>query len=258
MNIAVCFKYVIDEADITVNAADGSLKMERASRKISDYDRNAIEEGARWAKESGGTMTVVSAGSAAIKTGFKDALSRGADSAIYICNEAFENASSATIAKSLAAVLEKGGYNLIIFGEGSSDMYSQQVGPRVAELLGLPTVTFVNSITIDGNKLTAERKLEDEVEIICCELPAVVTILDTINKPKIPGMKQIIDAKKKPLHELTIEELGIAAEELRMLSAEESKVEGIVSDRKRIIFGGSPGEAAAELVNVVLSQGLIK
>lgn len=255
LSIATCFKYVIDELDIRADVASRTLKMDRVSRKISDFDRNAIEEGVIQAKASEGKLTVISAGNDTAKNGFKDALSRGGSDAIFVCDDALGDVSAAATAKVLAAVLRRGEYNLVLCGEGSSDMYSQQVGPRVAELLGYPVITYVNNLSVQGNQVVAERKLEDGIEVVSCPLPAVVTVLGDINKPKVPGMKQILDAKKKPIQELSLADLGIPAEEIAAYSMERSE-EASIMDRKQIMFDG-PG-AVAELVNALMSQGLIK
>ena len=254
LKIAVCFKYVLDEVDIKVDVATRTLKKERVAMKISDYDRNAIEEGVLRACEAGGTVTAISAGSETIRKGFKDALSRGADNGVFICDDTLADASAAESARVLSKAIEKGAYDLIIFGEGSSDMFCQQVGPRVAELLGYPVISYVNKLSVKDEYIKAERKLEDGIEIVSCKLPAVVTVSSDINTLRIPGMKQILAAKKKPLEELCLSDIDISREEILSYKTDSKEI-ATVMDRKKILYSGS--DAVTNLVNCLMSQGVI-
>jgi electron transfer flavoprotein beta subunit len=98
-------------------------------------------------------------------------------------------------------------YDLIICGEGSSDLYAQQVGPRLAEKLCIPCISFVQKFSIDKNQIVAERRVEEGVEVIAAPLPALVTVLPDINVPRIPGVKDTLMAGKKPTVTITKDEL---------------------------------------------------
>ena len=166
-NIAVCYKWVPDEQYIRVNSSDRSLDFSRTKYKISDYDRNSIEEACLLAeKHEGSKITAVTFGAAA-KNSLKDVLSRGPDQVVWSADAAATGADGYVTANMLAAMLKKlEGYDLILCGEGSADVYAQQVGPRLAALLGIPAVTFVREIRIDGNQVTAVRKLGNCTESV--------------------------------------------------------------------------------------------
>jgi electron transfer flavoprotein beta subunit len=105
-------------------------------------------------------------------------------------------------------------YDLIICGEGSSDLYAQQVGPRLAEKLCIPCISFVQKFSIDKNQIVAERRVEEGVEVIAAPLPALVTVLPDINVPRIPGVKDTLMAGKKPTVTITNDELPPVGETL--------------------------------------------
>lgn len=257
MRIVACYKYVWDEQDLRVNPETRALATDRAAWKISDYDRNAIEEAVRIKEEHAATVFALTAGPAAARVSLKDVLARGADEAYFIQEDGLSGAEPTLTAHILAhAVQEIGDCDLVLCGEGASDDYAQQVGPRLAVLLGWPVVTYVNKIGLAERRLTAERKLENATEIVEVELPVVVTVTGDINQPRIPGLKQIMSAGKKPMHTLTLADLGITPDQLRPRLINQS-VRGVVVDRKRQIFKGEPAEAVSRLVEALVKEGAI-
>lgn len=211
LKIAVCYKWVLDEADIVVDQENNALDIKRAKYKISEIDRNALTLGVDL-KTNDGILLGLTVGPN-VKSSVKDVLSRGADKAFFIESDELE---SSAAAKVLAAAIKKiGDIDLVICGEGSSDQYSQQVGPRIAALLDWNLVTYASDVKAEGNKLTAIRKLEDEVETIAVNVPAVLTVVSEINQPKVPGMKQILAARKKPSETVKIEELNMEKNALK-------------------------------------------
>jgi electron transfer flavoprotein beta subunit len=206
--IIACFKWVIDEAYIR-RGSSGNLDFSSVDYKISDYDRNAIEEAVRLKATHGGSVIAVTAGTPETTKGVKDALSRGADQACFITDAVFGNLEPSQTAAILAEVIRTRvvNYDLIICGEGSSDLYAQQVGPRLAEHLGIPCISFVQKIDIKEGQVLAERRVEEGIEVIAAPLPAVVTVLPEINVPRIPGVKDTLMASKKPVMTVGKEEL---------------------------------------------------
>lgn len=206
--IIACFKWVVDEAYIRRGGA-GDLDFSAVDYKISDYDRNAIEEAVKIKAACGGTVAALTVGVPEATKGIKDALSRGPDKAFFAADPAFVNLEPSQTAVLLAAVIRSQitPYDLILCGEGSSDLYTQQVGPRLAELLGIPSVSFVQKIEIRDGKLFAERRVEEGVEVVEAPLPALVTVLPDINIPRIPGVKDTLMASKKPVVSIKKEDL---------------------------------------------------
>lgn len=254
MKIAVCYKWVPDEADIRIEEENLSLNFDKVKYKISDYDRNAIELGAtiKEAIGAGTELVGVTCGSGVEKS-LKDALSRGIDSVYYVDSKVLADVDSQVTSKILAAIIKKiGDVDLIICGEGSSDNYSQQVGPRLSVLLGCSAVTFANKVDVDGSGLKAERKLEDGIEVVQSEFPAVITVLPDINEPRIPGLKQILAAKKKPSYALSLADIGIDDGEIQK-SITTINLTGSVMDRKNIKIGGE-GVSAIDAIEELLKK----
>lgn len=202
MKIIACCKIVPEEQDISINA-DRTVNMGKAAPKISQYDLNAIEAAVRLAEEAGdSTVTALSAGGKKALENSKvrkDILSRGPNSLLLAADDSLEGALPASTADALAAAATKAGFDLILCGEGSGDLYAQQTGLLVGEKLGVPCINAVSAITLDGNAVKVERSLEDEVEVLRIGLPAVLCVTTDINVPKIPSMKAILAAGKKPI-----------------------------------------------------------
>ena len=207
--VVACFKWVVDEAYIR-RGAGGALDFSSVDYKIGEYDRNAIEEAVRLRDAGGGGSVIgVSVGVPESAKGVKDGLSRGMDRAIFVSDSSFKDLEPAQTAAILAEVIRSRipQFDLVTCGEGSSDLYAQQVGPRLAELLGIPCVCFVQKLSLEGGTLRAERRVEDGVEVVEAPLPALVTVLPDINTPRIPGVKDTLMAGKKPVTTVKREDL---------------------------------------------------
>ncbi|HHW08065.1 MAG TPA: electron transfer flavoprotein subunit beta/FixA family protein [Clostridia bacterium] len=258
MRVVVCYKWVIDEADITVEESNRTLNFKNVKYKISEYDRNALELGAALHEAHGWELLAVTVGQG-VEASVKDVLSRGPEKAYYVDDPALEDADSAVTAKVLAKVIEKiGNVDLVICGEGSSDGYSQQVGPRLAALLGYKALTYVSGLEVEGDSLKAQRKLDDGVEVVRVTGPAVITVTPDINKPRIPSLKQILAAKKKPAEPLALGDLG---DNLTALAGfEVAGVSASVVERKQVRIndqGMDLKEAAAKLVKQLREEKVI-
>lgn len=253
----VCYKWTLDEQDIKIKPEDLSLDSSRAKGKISDFDRNAIEEGALLVEKLGGAVEALSYGTASVKQSLKDALSRGPEKAYWVADASAETADATVTANVLAAAIRKiGPYDLILLGEGSSDAFNQQTAPRVAALLGLPCVSFVAKLAVEGDVVKATRKLEDCTEQVTVKGPVVISVLSEINKPRIPSLKQVLGAAKKPNAELKVAELGLTAEELTPKAVRRS-VKGFVMQRKNIIYKEtSAADNVAKLKASLAAEGL--
>ncbi|MGI5921295.1 MAG: electron transfer flavoprotein subunit beta/FixA family protein [Syntrophomonadaceae bacterium] len=252
MDIITCFKWVIDEAYIKVGPSR-ELDLGWVDYKLSDYDRNAIEEAMRLKDLDGGKVVAVTVGPPEATKGLKDALSRGPDEAIFINDPAFSDLEPSQTASILAEVIgSRLKYDLILCGEGSSDLYAQQVGPRVAELLGIPCISFVSRLEVKDRQVTAERKMEDGTEVVTAQLPALITVLPDINSPRIPGLKDTLAASKKPVTDITGEELKSIPESY----LETREVAANTMERQCIKF--NPDAAGIKgLVEALLKDGVI-
>lgn len=239
MKIITCYKCVPDEQDIVINNADGSLDISKANVKISQYDLNAIEAACQLKQQIADVQVIaLSVGGKALTNakGRKDVLSRGPDELLVVIDDQFEQALPQQTAAALAAAAQKSGFDLIVCGDGSADLYAQQVGLLVGEMLNIPAINGVSKIiALTESTLTVERELEDEIETLSIPLPAVVAVSTDINSPQIPSMKAILGAAKKPVQVWQPADIGLDVQDVysvQQVAAPKQR------ERQRIVIEG--------------------
>src|SRR5256714_2098645 len=202
MKIAVCIKRVPDSETRVKIASDGkSLDESGVKFVMNPYDEFAVEEALRRKEKAGtggGEVAILCLGPAAGQETIRTALAMGADRGILLQVDKIP-ADPFETARIIAAELKSGSWDLILFGRMAIDGYNHQVGSLVAELLGLPCVTAVSHLDIEGTKGVAEREIEGGIEVVDFPLPAVLTADKGLNEPRYPALKGIMAAKKKPL-----------------------------------------------------------
>jgi electron transfer flavoprotein beta subunit len=212
MKIITCYKLVPEEQDIIVTA-DGNLDTSKAALKINPFDLCAVEAGVQLkGLLDNCSITAMSIGGKALANpkARKDVLSRGPDDLTVVIDEKFEQLLPHQTARVLMATAQKIGFDLIICGDGSGDLFAQQVGLQLGELLGVANINAVSKIiSAEPGKLIVERSLDDEVEVLEVILPAVISVSADINQPTIPSMKTILAAAKKPVTSLTIADIEL-------------------------------------------------
>lgn len=249
MKIITCYKCVPDEQDIAINNADGTLDFSKADSKISQYDLNAIEAACQLKQQVGEAQVVaMSVGGKALTNakGRKDVLSRGPDELIVVIDDQFEQTLPQQTATALAAAAQKSGFDLLICGDGSSDLYAQQVGLLVGEMLNMPAINGVSKIlSLTDSTLTVERELEDEVETLSIPLPAVIAVSTDINTPQIPSMKAILGAAKKPVQVWSSADIGLNGAQAY---SEQQVAAPKQRERQRVVIEGDGEEQIAAFV----------
>jgi electron transfer flavoprotein beta subunit len=257
LDIVVCVKTNPDLQMVRIKNREPVL--EAIPFKVGDLEKNALEAAVRLRDAAGGKVVAltVAEGNRKIKETIKEALAIGADEAVIIADPALETADQAGIALALARAIEKlPDVGLVLFGEGSTDGYSGQVPPRVAELLGVPQMGYARSISLNGDAVQVTRSVDENVETLAAPAPVVVTVVSEINEPTIPSLMSIMKAGKKPVTEWTLADLGLDA------AAVVSSVATLTNlaeeqDRKRIMLAGSPAEAAEALLNALVKEGVV-
>lgn len=258
MKIVICTKLAPDASDIEVRS-DGSISLERAEWSIGSFDLQAIEAGVKLIEAHGGTSTVLSIGPQRINNSKlrKDLLSRGPGELVLVTDDRLTDADTAMTARVLAAAVQKmGDVDLVLTGEGSADLYFQQTGLQLGELLGWPVFNAVSRIEVDASGLRIERSLEDETEILEIPLPAVLAVTTDINTPRLPNMKEILLAGKKPVQELVLDDLEFQAELNRAIEVVQLHAPRPV-ERKQILIESSPEDAAQTLANYLSKEGVL-
>lgn len=202
MNIVVCVKRVPDtETKVRVGADGRSVDPAGVQWIMAPYDEIALEKAILLRDAAGGgTVTVVSVGPPEASKELRTALAMGADRAILVPAPTGAGDAGATAA-ALVAALRDLPADLVLFGKQATDTDDAAVGPMVAAHLGRPCVAFVTSIEVAGGVATVRREIDGEVEVLEVDLPAVLTAQKGLAEPRLPGLKGIMAAKKKPLDE---------------------------------------------------------
>jgi electron transfer flavoprotein beta subunit len=214
MNIYVLMKRTFDTEE-KISLSGGAINEEGAEFIINPYDEYALEEAIQVRDAQGGEVTVISVGNEEAETQIRTALAMGADKAVLInIEDDLENRDQVTTAKIIAQYLKDKNVSLILAGNVAIDGGSGQVGPRVAELLGINYVTTITKLEIDGDKVTVIRDVEGDSEVIETSLPLLVTAQQGLNEPRYPSLPGIMKAKRKPLEELELDDLDFDENEV--------------------------------------------
>jgi len=220
-NIVVLVKQVPDTySERKLNGSDHTLDRESADAVLDEINEKAVEEALKIKEAGEGEVTVISVGPDRATDAIRKALSMGADKAIHVSDEALHGSDAIATAKVLAAAIGKvEGFDLVIAGNESSDGRGGAIPAILAELLGLPQVTYVRELTVDGSTIKATRETEDGLTHLEASLPAIVSVGEKINEPRYPSFKGIMAAKKKPVETFTIADLGVDAGEVGLGNA---------------------------------------
>ncbi len=217
MKIAVCIKRVPDtETRIKIGADGKSIDEAGVKFVLNPFDEYAVEEALKLREQSGaGEVVAVSIGTEASLETIRTALAMGVDRGVLLKTDV-RSLDPLASARALAAELEQGGYDLVLFGKLAIDDYSHAVGAMVAELMGLPCVSAISHLEVTDRKGTAEREVESGIEVVEFSLPAVLTAEKGLNEPRYPALRGIMLAKKKPLEikDVQLEPGGIEVLEL--------------------------------------------
>ena len=262
LRVIVCIKQVFDPSELKIDPSTRRLITEGVSRKISDFDKNALEEAVRIKEKHGAETTVITLGPSEATRALREALAMGIDNAYLLCDPAFENSDTLATSRILAAAIRKiGDFDLILCAEASMDGYSAQVGPRIAEWLGVPQLTYVRQVvSLDGGKVVVERDMEEGYEKIEAKMPAAVTVTKEINEPRFPTLAKIMAASKKEIKTWGISDLGLSKDDVGATGSavQIMKAEAPTIGRKNIVLEGEVVEVVDKLVKALTKEGVLK
>ncbi|MDR2076687.1 MAG: hypothetical protein LBP61_07135 [Desulfovibrio sp.] len=258
--IAVCYKWVLSDTDIRVNEKSRELDLEKSKPQVSEYDRNTLAAGVALKAQAGASAVVGVTCGTVTEGSSKDALSRGPDAVYYLDDAVMASADSSTTSKVLAAMIKNiGDVDVILCSEASSDEFAQQTGPRLAALLGYPSVSGVAAISVAGDSLTLDRKMADGTEVVSVKPPVVISTVPEVKDAPIPSVKDILGAKKKPANALTLAGIGLSADAVKPLFTINS-VLAPESKRKVVRLnpeGTSIDDAAKALIKQLSTDGIL-
>ena len=215
MNIVVLVKQVPDTAvERKLTDADGTLDRASVDGLINELDEYAIEEGLKIAeaqREAGGEaeVTIVTMGPEKAAESIRKALSMGADKAVHLLDDGLAGSDALSTSYALAQVLRQTGFDLVICGSESTDARMGVMAAMLAERLGVPQVSLVSKVDIDGSAIRVRRVSDDGYFEVETSLPAVMSVVEKINEPRYPSFKGIMAAKKKPVQTMSLADAGI-------------------------------------------------
>ncbi len=210
MNIYVLVKQTFDTEE-KIMVENGDISEEDVQFVINPYDEYAIEEAIRQRDEHGGNITVLSVGPKRTVEALRTALAMGADEAVLLLDDDIPQDESC-IANVLSTYLRNEKVDLLLAGYFSIDNGGGQVALRTAKKLQLPHVGSITSLSIENGLAEVERDAEGDLETIRVMLPALFTTQQGLNEPRYPSLPGIMKAKRKPLKQLTLEDIGLSAE----------------------------------------------
>ena len=195
MKIVVCAKQVPDTTEVKLDPKTGTLIRDGVPSIINPDDKAGIEA-ALQLKEAvpGSTVTVVSMGPPQADVALREALAMGCDEAILVTDRAFGGADTWATSSTIAAALKKIDYDVIITGRQAIDGDTAQVGPQIAEHLGIPVISYAEGIEVDGDSVIVKRQYEDRHHMLKAKMPVLITALSELNEPRYMTPGGIFDA----------------------------------------------------------------
>jgi electron transfer flavoprotein beta subunit len=254
MNVVVCVKQVPDPNSAgQLDPATNRLKREGVEVVLDPGDEYGIEAGLQLAEASGGQVTVVSMGPEKALDAIRKALAMGAAKGVLVSDPALAGADALTTAKVLAAAIKRETFDLVVAATESTDASTGVVPQMLAELLGVPSVTFAKHVEADGTTLKVNRQTEAGYDVVEADLPAVLSVTAGVFEPRYPSLKGIMAAKSKPVDKLTVADLGLdglepGEEVVEVQPAEQRKAGEIIED---------DGTAAQRIVEFLATQKVI-
>jgi len=252
MNIIVCAKQVVDASEIKIDSSTNKPILEGISKKISDIDKNAMEEAIKIKDKHGGKITVVTVGSVDAKERIKELLAMGADEGILIPYP--DKYDYHVVSTLLAEAIKKiGEYDIVLCGEASTDLFSGQIGPKVAGLLNIPQITYAQSVDAEKDKVVAERNMGEKSVTTESSYPVIITVTKEINEPRLPSLMEILGAANKPINDWSADSLVDGLEP----KIETIDLKGISMERKNIVYKDSLDESIGKLVDNLAKEGVL-
>ncbi len=253
MNIIVCAKQVVDISEMKIDKSSNKPILTGLDKKVNDIDKNAVEEAIKIKDKHGGKITVVTVGEADAKERMKEMLAMGADEGIIITPQ--DDVDYASLTNILAKAIQKiGEYDVVLCGEASTDMFSGQVGPRLAGILSIPQITYVQKIDAESDKIAAERNIGDTIISMESTYPILLTVTKEINEPRLPSLMQILAAANKPIQEWTLDSLDVTIEP----KIKSIDLQGISMERKNVIYKDDSDESIQKLVDNLAKEGVLR
>ncbi len=261
MNIVVCIKQVPDVSDVRINPETNTLIREGVPSIMNPFDMYAIEEGIRLRERFGGKVMVLTMGPPQAEAALRDAVSMGADDAVLLSDRAFAGSDTLATSYTLSMAIRKiGAVDLVICGKQAIDGDTAQVGPEVAEKLQWGFSAYVRKIEEVGEgNIRLERLMDDGYDVLNVRLPAVITVVKEINRPRLPSLKGKMQAKKMVIPVWAAEDISADPERIG-LQGSPTKVWKIFTPEfkhKGEMIQGEPRAQVDRLISEIRRLGIV-
>ncbi len=261
LNIIVCIKQVPETTEVEFDEETGTLKREGIAAVVNPFDEYAVEEGLRLREKYGGNVKVLSMGPPQAEAALRDTIALGCDEAWLATDRAFAGADTWATSYTLGLCIEKlAPYDLIICGLKTTDGDTGQVGPELAQQMGIPHVCYVNKILgVSGGKIKLTRFLDDGVETLEAPLPLVISVSKDINQPRLATLRGRLQARKAEIHRITSKDIDVDPSDLG-LDGSPTRVVKIFTPTPPAtgeVFEGSPDELAGKIFEKLLECKVI-
>jgi len=262
LNIVVCIKQVPGTTQVRINPETGTLIRDGVEAVVNPFDEYAIEEALRIREKVGGRVNVITMGPPQADTALRSAIAMGADEGILVTDRQFAGsdtwATSYTLSCAIKTIEDT---HLIICGKQAIDGDTAQVGPGVAEMLGIPFVAWVRKVeAVSEDSIKVERMMEDGYDIVEMPLPGLITVVKEINTPRMASLKGKMNAKKAQITTLDVSSFAVETERLGLNGSPTQVFRSFVPEKKsggEKITGEVP-ELVAKIKSTILDLEVIK
>ncbi|TVR29161.1 MAG: electron transfer flavoprotein beta subunit/FixA family protein [Nitriliruptor sp.] len=257
MKIIVPVKRTPDTAGEKVIGDDRTVDRDAGESVLCPVNEFSIEEAVRLKESQDAEVTVLLVGPESAQSTVRKALSYGLDGGLQVTDDAIAGSDALGTARVIAKALESREWDLVIFGNQSTDARTCLVPAAVAELLGVPSLTYARHLEVDGDTITAHREHEEGWDVVEAQLPAIVSVVEAINEPRYPSFKGIMAAKSKPLDVVSLADLGVSADEVGAGNAAATMYEFEPRPPKEagtVVEDDGSGAAAAQLADWMVDK----
>lgn len=252
MKVIVCIKQVPDTNEVKLDPVTGTLIRDGVPSIINPDDKAGLEAALQLKDQSGAHVTVISMGPPQADLALREALAMGADEAILVTDRAFGGADTWATSSTIASAIEKLEYDLIITGRQAIDGDTAQVGPQIAEHLGIVNISYAEDIKVEGDSVVVKRQYEDRFHVIKAKMPCLITALSELNVPRYMTPGGIFNAyREKEVKvwtrpDLAVEDgnIGLKGSPTRVFKSFTKAVKG-----KGTVVAMSPAESANWLID---------
>ncbi len=262
MNSIVLIKQVPDTHEVKMDPKTGTLIREGMQTIINPDDRHALEEALCLKEQFGGKVTAVSMGPPQAVEVLAEAIGMGVDEAVLLSDKVFAGADTWATSHTLGKCIQKiGSFDLVFCGRQAIDGDTAQIGPQVAEMLGIPQMTYVRRLTVKGKKIQAERVLEDGYEIVEASLPCLVTVLRELNRPRYPSIPGLILAcsPESRISFWNAADIGVKAYEVGLTGSMTNVIRTFPPEKKKQgeTLSGNTAQVVEQLVGKLRERNII-